>query len=243
MAKGGNNPAFAGIDKTTDQIPGLGFFPGGDGLWKNQGSSVPVSESPKTIMVVGSTFGCTRYFEQLRKKGPLAEEARGKDTWGNLPPPIKRRMETCFFTNAYPGLLRGDSNVDVELLPAELDSVYMAESQAFFAKQVECIKPRLILLLGKLPLFVFGAARLRELGWWKLLNRKSGCLESFRALDESGKSFIRDGVRIQPEHPCGVAVLLHPCKRNMNLSKRSLAYAGPDPESEFLEDVIRKTHD
>ena len=79
-AKDGIAPAFAGITPVKCQISGLGFFPGGDGLWKKPNSGSPVSISQRTIMVVGSTFGCEAYFRDF---WPRSQCPRRTAIWGH----------------------------------------------------------------------------------------------------------------------------------------------------------------
>jgi hypothetical protein len=241
-AKDGIAPAFAGITPVKCQIPGLGFFPGGDGLWKKPNSGSPVSISQRTIMVVGSTFGCEAYFRDLLAKKPVPEENGNMGTWGSLPVPLIRHRNRCFFTNAYPGLLKSENNIDPELHPAELDSTYISQSQSFFCRQVETVRPRLILFLGKLPGFVLGEERLRRMGWWPFLSRKWGWLRAFRPIDEAGKAFVPETRWHGVQHDIGIALLLHPCNRRRNLDKRGLSHPGSDPECGFLDDVIKATH-
>jgi len=193
-------------------------------------------------MVVGSTFGCEAYLAELLTKRPVPEENYKIGTWASLPTPLVCHKNNCFFTNAYPGLLKGRNNIDSELRPAELDSIYMSQSRDFFCLQVEAVKPHLILFLGKLPGFVLGDERLRATGWWPFLSRKWGWLSEFKSIDIAGKAFIPDTRWHGVKHGVGIAILLHPCNRRRNLDKRGLAYPGPDSECVFLEDIIAATH-
>ncbi len=239
-AKDGIAPAFAGITPVKQQLSGLGFFPGGDGLWKEPHSESPVLQSPRTIMVVGSTFGCKDYLGELLKMLPVPEENYKKGAWGSLPAPLIRHRNKCFFTNAYPGLLNGKNNNDPELRPAELDPTYLSQSRDFFCLQVETVKPRLILFLGKLPEFTLSEVRLKEMGWWPFLNRTRGWLNDFKSIDSAGKSFIPETRWHGVQQGIGIAILLHPCNRRRNLDKRGLAIPAPIRNAVFWKRLLRR---
>lgn len=232
---------FPGISPIVRQIPGLAFFPGGDGLWKEHGQSEPTDRNPRTVMAVGSTFGCLDYFNKLTKMS-FPEENHGRDTWGRLHPFLGDIKYRCFFTNAFPGLLNSGENIDNELRPAEFDAVYLNECRDFFSKQVELTKPKAILFLGKYSPFVIGEDRLNDLGWSKFLNHKLGSLREFKKIDEAEKSFI-SGIRWPGvSEDIGIALLVHPSYRHRNCNRQGLKYPGPDPELHFLRHIMRTTH-
>jgi uracil-DNA glycosylase len=241
-AKDGVSPAFPGITPVVRQIPGLGFFPGGDGLWKDIGHSEPADRNPKSVMVVGNTFGCMKYFDDLVKKRPLAEENCRTGTWRQLLSILEEYKSRCFFTNAYPGLLNGDENIDNDLRPADFDSVFLSQCREFFFKQVELTMPKVILFLGKFSPFVLGGDRFRELGWLPFVNCKRGCIRKFKPIDEEHKSFIVGSRWTGVSNDVGIAILLHPCNRHRNFDKRGLEYPGRDKEIPFLQHIMRITH-
>jgi hypothetical protein len=57
--------AFAGINPMSRQTCGLGFFPGGDGLWKEHDSIEPMTDDPRKIMVGFVTFTSSTQPERL----------------------------------------------------------------------------------------------------------------------------------------------------------------------------------
>jgi uracil-DNA glycosylase len=122
------------------------------------------------------------------------------------------------------------------------DPVFLGQCRHFFSKQVELIKPKAVLFLGKLSPFVLGEERLAELGWLAFVNRKRGCISKFRSLDRSGKSFVPRSVWKGVRNEVGIALLLHPSNRGRNLPNRELKYPDADPEIPFLDDVLRTTH-
>ena len=51
-------PHGGGMVEIEHHLPGLGFFPGGDGLWKAPGCRERPPLPPGGIMVLGNTFQC-----------------------------------------------------------------------------------------------------------------------------------------------------------------------------------------
>jgi hypothetical protein len=86
------------------------FFPGGNGLYEGiQASSFPI----RGILVLGSNFGCFNKFVDPQGQLVIRDE-RGNSTWRPL---LKRlygagvKADECFFTNAWPFLHAGNSNL------------------------------------------------------------------------------------------------------------------------------------
>lgn len=88
-------------------LTGQGFFPGGDGLWRDSPLDPPSNNYPVNgIMVLGNDFGCLDNPNNSRSPGFRQWLNMGYEnppTWkiketfrkAGLPP------EQCFFTNAY----------------------------------------------------------------------------------------------------------------------------------------------
>lgn len=232
--------SFPGLVPVPRQLSGLGFFPGGDGLWKAPGKSEPTNRKPKPIMIVGSTFG------SLAELGSIPfEEDRldSRKTWAPLLALLRTAgiaPDRCFFTNAYPGVLAGAGNI-VTLHPAKLDARYMKETRGFFQEQLKLMQPRLVIFLGLLGPFVLGEHILEQCGWAQMLHPSEGKIRSITKVDESGKSICPE-VRITGlPHLVTLALLLHPCHRAPNLKLRRLgADLDPrDPEPQFLNTLAQ----
>lgn len=129
------------------QLRGQGFFPGGDGLWReddrlHQPSSgvLPLGG----IMFVGNDFGPVTSYEKLRKK-----RYENPWTWRNL----KRRIRMAglpttkvFATNAMVGLRTSEKALEKKNW--ECIAGFSDFCREFFIFQVETMKPRLVVMLG-----------------------------------------------------------------------------------------------
>jgi hypothetical protein len=211
---------FPGLAPVGRQLPGLGFFPGGDGLWKLPGATEPADLSAKPVMLVGSTFGTAAEFRSL-----IFEEdrdARNK-TWSILIDLLQRAevpCEQCFFTNAYPGLLcdlahnpgekKGRGGNVVKLAPAQLDQVFVSHCRAFFLEQVRHFQPRLILFLGLYGPYILGEELIRQSGWARFLHSVTGKIDRIREIDSAGLSLVTGLSMPGVGHPFSLAILLHP---------------------------------
>jgi len=240
---------FPGLEPVDRQLPGLGFFPGGDGLWKLLGTTKPVDRSAKPVMLVGSTFGTAVEFRSL-----TFEEDRfaANKTWSILLDLLRRAevpCERCFFTNAYPGLLcdlvsnpgekKGKGKNVVKLAPAQLDQAFVNQCRAFFLEQVQHIQPRLILFLGLYGPYVLGEELIRQSGWAPFLHSGTGKIDRFREVDAAGLSLVNGLFVPGVGHPVSLAILLHPSNRGRNLHLRAaLGESGSsDPEVSFLNQI------
>lgn len=138
-----------GIEPFPKTLIGQGFFPGGDGLWRDADPPSKLKEpSPypfpkRGIMYRGNDFGSLSRFQKLR----LHENP---PTWRHLRHRIQLagiQGELGFFTNAFLGL-RSDRSALAS--PVE-DEEHKRMSAEFLDFQVSCQEPRLIVVLGKPP--------------------------------------------------------------------------------------------
>lgn len=136
----------SGIVKFPFRLTGQGFFPGGDGLWRNDGDLDSGSDGAlpsNGVMFIGNDFGSLKSFKKLKRgfENPL--------TWRH----IKARViasgispQSTFFTNAFVGLReegRALDQKDWENMPIFCD--FCTE---FLAFQLEQVSPKLIVLMG-----------------------------------------------------------------------------------------------
>jgi hypothetical protein len=140
----------AGMSRFPFQLTGQGFFPGGDGLWRNEAQLAQASPGLVAmggIMFLGNDFGTRKSYERLRKKGyenPL--------TWKHVKQRIGRAglPSSCtFFTNAVMGL-RGEGTA---LDKKDWDGVpqFKAFCREFLVYQIETLRPKLIVVMGQVP--------------------------------------------------------------------------------------------
>lgn len=129
-------------------LVGQGFFPGGDGLWRDddpvslrEPSPYPFPEGG--IMFLGNDFGTYKKFQQWTSH-------ESPPTWRHL----RRRLRLAgipghygFYTNAYLGL-----RTDRTALDAPIEEVRYREMCAEFLDiQLRCQLPRLVVALGPPP--------------------------------------------------------------------------------------------
>ena len=161
------------------RLTGQGFFPGGDGLWRDDPKDTNPPPVPiGGILYLGNDFGRVDTFESILERG---YETDGNSTWNNLKMRIeeaqKRNTDVCgqlgFYTNAVLGLRNSGKAKDDRpwLKPKWLkDSDKFAVScRTFLEFQLETIKPRLVVILGPPPRFAlcFPTPMIQELAVWK----------------------------------------------------------------------------
>lgn len=137
-----------GIEPFPRVLVGQGFFPGGDGLWRDEDPSMLRQPSPYPfprggVMFLGNDFGSLSGFQRLK----LHENP---PTWRNL----RRRLERAgisgqvgFYTNAYLGL-RSDRDALADPIQHRRYDEVCAD---FLAFQIATQAPGLIVVLGDRP--------------------------------------------------------------------------------------------
>ena len=128
-------------------LVGQGFFPGGDGLWRedfhlnaSSNGALPVGG----LMFVGNDFGTLASYEGLRHRGyenPLTwQNVKARVLGAHIPP------GKCFFTNAILGLRTGKdalAKMDWEAIPGFADFC-----REFLIYQLNTLRPRLTVVMG-----------------------------------------------------------------------------------------------
>ncbi|GEM_PF-555208 len=226
-------PYGEGMVAVPSRLPGLAFFPGGDGLWKERRSSSRSELPVGKIMVIGNNFQCTSNFALLEKVG---EEDPWQDpTWRNLLELFEEvaiNKSDCFYTNAFMGLVKGDDPTIT--VPGMSEPGFLSRCQDFMKAQIALLQPRLILALGKkVPAFLAPLANLPS--HWKTA-------KSWREIDgESGpisSEVFFPGVAQNTTVVC----LLHPCLRKSNLRFRSYGtLTGSAAELALLREAVDRS--
>lgn len=138
------------MEPFTAVLTGQGFFPGGDGLWRDPDAldrKSPYAFSIGGIMFLGNDFGVQEDFE---KRIPYSYE--NPLTWKRL----RRRIEISgvpgsrgFYTNAYLGL-RGDGSAIGKrpIKDPKDESSYNKLCADYLKFQIRTQRPRLIVALG-----------------------------------------------------------------------------------------------
>jgi hypothetical protein len=140
--------AFPGV------LQGQGFFPGGDGLWRECPTDASSGRFPLGgIMVLGNDFGCLSNSDP-RSPGfmqCLDRDYEDPPTWG-IKEALRRAGlpgDRCFFTNAYLGLRTALKTTGAS--PGVTDSEFQKICREFFEHQLVMQRPSLIVCLGHEP--------------------------------------------------------------------------------------------
>jgi hypothetical protein len=201
------HPYPDGLTKFPGVLPGEGFFPGGDGLWRNTPAAVETPSFPTSgILILGNDFGCLDNSDP-RSPGFLQCLGLGFEdppTW-KIKDTLRKagiQGELCFFTNAYLGLRTGTKTTGES--PGAKNKPFKAMSREFFRYQLEVQKPRLIVCLGHEPRRFLAPVLLHDRHIW---NREM----SFPNLDRQCDQILRGSLRIAEEQVSPVIVVIaHP---------------------------------
>jgi hypothetical protein len=141
------------------------FFPGGNGLYDGVKATGCLK---RHSLVLGSNFGCLDGF--LSPDGRLrCNDERANQTWT---PMLKLlgaagidRTE-CFFTNAWPFLHSGTSNLGPIALWLR-NSRLSEDCKRFFLQTIAIVQPNLVIALGTGPADLLSRVWPRELSGWR----------------------------------------------------------------------------
>ena len=211
-------------------LSGLGFFPGGTGLWEKGDENI----AGKSIMVLGQDFGTIEYF--LNLKGDT--ESDKQSTWRNLLTVLKEagiQPTDCFFTNAFLGLREGLQKM-VGKTPAWQKQDFVIACQKFFLQQFSIQKPQLILVLGENPARFLSSLSSGLSEWNKF--------PSIKSLDEKGFS-VRKNIQFKEytNLQTNLFLLTHPSYRHLNGLNRKIhlgnqIFEGPTAEPNVIKQLI-----
>jgi hypothetical protein len=134
------------------RLSGQGFFPGGDGLWRDKASASSTGELPTGgILFLAADSGTVESYNKLCNRGYQNELG-----WKNLRRCILEAglpTNKIFCSNIYPGL-RTDRRA-LGVYPAVRNPEFRLFSAELLRFQIEVLSPKLIVTLGPVPeLFV-----------------------------------------------------------------------------------------
>lgn len=224
-------PYPPGVRPVPEQLPGLGFFPGGRGVWVSGGRSEPMPFGK--VMILGQDFHSYQGYEASRKKGG---ESPNSPTWKHLLGLLSELALSpgdCFFTNAYMGLRDGPSATG-KFIGAR-DKGFVQRCRSFFQQQLIMQRPRLIAALGvQVVRFLVGTSR--DLESWKDAT-------GFGYLDDNNLAKV-DSVHFgtdDGEIECTVVALTHPSFRPRNVGRRRYGDAvGELAELKLFRDSLKE---
>ena len=152
------------------RLTGQGFFPGGDGLWRED-SELSAQSSKKIrrggMMFLGNDFGALRSYESLRLKS-----FENPIPWKNLKSRVRRAnlpTDRAFFTNSVLGLRLGNRTKALDKRDWQNLPQFAAFCEEFLLFQVEALEPRLIVVLGPnalVSLKAFGVSLSGDVNSW-----------------------------------------------------------------------------
>ncbi len=209
------------VKRVEKMVETTAFFPGGKGLWleEDQENIFP------DILVLGQDFSHVEYYNEVAsgKKKDFKET-----TFRNMIKLFKEAeidLNRCFFSNVFTGLRVSDSMTGD--FPGIKCKTYVEESIKFLLFQIETIKPKVIITLGKNPADILSKLDSKELEIFK-----NG--EVLKTKDEG----LKLNVNING-HKCNVVALEHPSMRHLNIKRRKYKnLEGNDAEVAMIMDAI-----
>lgn len=202
-----------------EPISGTAFFPGGLGLLLDE------FDEPKSdaldIMVVGHDFNTVASYEIARQRGSEFNTSR---TWRNIRtvfPQLGLSLHGCFFTNFYMGLR--ECGPETGPFPGARDRSFVRNCARFFERQVEVMRPQLIVTLGLAPL----KAIRREVFQLATPNTLAECVDVYRGLPGGHGSVA-------------LVALTHPSLYFANVRRRRfLGHHGLEAERAMVQEAVR----
>jgi len=215
-----------GVLPTRELIEGTAFFPGGHGLWMEDGEPhFPVGG----IMVLGHDFHSEAEYTKSLERG---KENLKAATWRELVLLLEAaniKRSECFYTNFYMGLRETTKTTGV--FAGSLDPAYVQWCQQFFLEQLRQQRPRLILVLGlQVPKQLAPLAD--ALQHWSEATK----LKDFNA---EGMAMVHD-VRFKDiSFSTTCIALAHPSQRRLNIRHRTyMGETGQTAELLMIKDGL-----
>lgn len=204
-----------GVTPVPEPMSGTAFFPGGLGLWLED------SESNTTeVMVVGQDFNTVAAYEKARQNGTEIGTSATCRNIRTIFPELGLHLRECFFTNFYMGLR--ESGPETGLFPGARDSNFVQLSARFFHRQLEVIRPQLIVTLGTAPLKAIG----KQVFQIPIPKTLSACVD------------VYNGLR-GPHGPVALVALTHPSLYFANVRRRRFReLQGFDAEKAMVQSAL-----
>ena len=151
------------------------FFPGGKGLWlAGHPNQFP------DILVLGQDFSTEAWYIEMLKGKEIDLDS---PTWRNM---IRLFTQTdidlhrCFFSNVFMGLRRTKSMTGE--FPGFKDKPFVRRNVDFLSYQIDIVRPKVIISLGKYAAEMLTSLSLKDLSRWK----------GWQALKVADVGFVRD---------------------------------------------------
>lgn len=197
------------------------FFPGGRGLWLEVDSTVFPS-----ILVLGQDFSTVKAYEAM-VEGNKAD--LNSPTWKNLIKLFDEAdvdLKECFYSNVFMGLR--DTDKMTGKFPGARDKDFVNRNLAFLLFQIETIKPKLVITLGRPASEMVGRLSRPDLDSW----------DKGKALSIPDNGY-KTNINFNG-HVCRCVALEHTSMRNSNVKRRMYGkYKGHEAEVEMLRDAMK----
>lgn len=142
-------PYPEGVVPVPGRLSGIGFFPGGAGLWNVERGALPALPANLT-MILGHNLDSEPNYRESMARG--SENLNGS-TWRQLTGFLRRVfpedgdvLGRCFFTNFFMGLIAHGSSVG--RFPGARDRAFVERCRSFLLRQIELVRPSVLIVLG-----------------------------------------------------------------------------------------------
>jgi uracil-DNA glycosylase family 4 len=166
-------------------------------------------------MILGHDFGKVSDFQNSIKRG---EENQDALTWKNLKKMLDEyniKIDDCFFTNVIMGARPQGSALGKNLdIKNKNHLAFIRDCLCFLTKQIEILKPKLIIVLGKNTWQYLGTDFSEKLNSIELI-------KDFRTLDKKELSIIKDvKFSMIPNYQTNFCFIVHPTYRHISKTVR-----------------------
>lgn len=210
------------VEPVKEMINITAFFPGGRGLWSEE----ETKEIP-SILVLGQDFSTVEGYEKMLKTEATELES---PTWRNFIVLFKEAsidLKDCYFSNVFMGLRVSDKMTGE--FPGFKDKGFVDRNVEFLSFQIETIKPRVIIALGKYAAEMLTYLPQSDLNSWS----------KWMALREDNIG-IKFDVKFSNHNSMCIA-LEHPSMRNSNVKRRVYGnYKGHEAEVAMLKEIAKE---
>lgn len=204
------------------------FFPGGRGLWAEQ-----YSDEFPSILILGQDFSTVEEYNAMLNNN---QNDLCCATWRNLIKLFEESnidLKKCFYSNVFMGLRDGVTKNTGEF-PGFKDKEFVKRNLDFLAIQINTIKPKLIITLGRYAAEML--SRIADSGLESWVN--------WRALLDENIGF-KDNVSFYG-HRCRCVALTHTSLRHLNVGRRVYTnkhgkFSGDSAEVQMLKDAMVET--
>lgn len=210
-------------------VPGMlnltAFFPGGRGLWLEDDSTVFPD-----IMVIAHDFSTVEEFNKMERDN---RNEINSSTWRGMIKLFEEAnidLNQCFFSNVYMGLR--ESALSTGRFPGAKDKAFVERNLDFLRLQINAVKPKLIIIMGKPASIRFS----------KLSNALVEAWSKGKALSQPNNGLKRRVSIDGAEYLC--VAIEHTSMRNSNVKRRFYKnktgeHTGNTAEVEMLKDAMK----